>query len=157
YAETLVSKRLKAVAAGEDAGGITTSVNWQGGAGYSFCTLGETLFDENGAIRDRVSFADLAQHVYFAETGVPLPRRARGRSPLLGVHDDQAVYLLYNGVLGDRRPEGGNVLTSAVLAALPPHDGPKVIYGESCRLGLTRLQREKIVFKQTPYDVRVVG
>ena len=31
------------------------------------------------------------------------------------------MYLLYNGVLGDKRPAGGNVLTRAVLAALPPH------------------------------------
>lgn len=74
-------------------------------------------------------------------------------SPLLGIHNGTAYYLLYNGVLGDRRPQGGNVLTHAVLEMLPPHDGPKVIYGETTRLGAAALERERIVFKQIPYDV----
>jgi adenine-specific DNA-methyltransferase len=125
------------------------------GGGYRFCSLAQPLFDETGGIRDGVTFAELSQHIYFTETGLPLPTPANGTTPLLGVHDDEAVYLLYNGVLGDRRPDGGNVLTSAVLAALPPHEGPRVIYGEGCRLGAARLARERITFKQTPYDVRV--
>ncbi|MCU0922655.1 MAG: hypothetical protein MUF16_20435 [Burkholderiaceae bacterium] len=48
------------------------------------------------------------------------------------------------------------MLTSAVLAALHqgcPHAGPKVIYGEACRLGAARLQAEGSVFKQLPHAV----
>jgi adenine-specific DNA-methyltransferase len=66
--------------------------------------------------------------------------------------------LLYNGILGDRKPEGGNVLTHAVLKAINevfPHDGPKVIYGETARLGASRLATENITFKQIPYDVKM--
>ena len=63
-------------------------------------------------------------------------------------------YLLYNGILGDKRPAGGNVLTAKVLAGLPPHDGPKIIYGEACRLGEARLAVLGIIFKQTPYDLK---
>lgn len=124
------------------------------GGGFRFCEIGQPLFDENGGIREEVSYADLAQHTYFSETGLPLSNGTSGKSPLLGVHGGEAIYLLYNGVLGDRRPDGGNVLTSAVLSQLPPHDGPKVIYGEGCRLGAARLERERITFKQIPYDVR---
>ena len=155
YARTLIVPRLKAVTAGEDKGGITEEAEWTGGAGFRFGELGPTLFDDQGGIRDAVPFVDFAHHIFFTETGLPLPPRGVSQSPLLGVHEGEAIYLLYNGVLGDRRPAGGNVLTSAVLANLPPHDGPRIIYGEGCRLGDTRLQREKIVFKQTPYDVRV--
>lgn len=125
------------------------------GGGVRYCQLGATLFNEQGEIRSEVSFEELARHIFFAETGRPLADRATDGSPLLGVHEGQAVYLMYNGILGDRRPESGNVLTSAVLEGLPPFDGPKVIYGEGCRLGPARLQRESIVFKQTPYDVRI--
>ena len=32
--------------------------------------------------------------------------------------------------------------------------GPVVIYGESSRIGNTRLKRENVIFKQTPYDVK---
>jgi adenine-specific DNA-methyltransferase len=75
-------------------------------------------------------------------------------TPLLGIHEGIAYYLLYNGILGDRRPQGGNVLTSSVLADLPPHDGAKVVYGESCRLSAPRLAANGIKFKQIPYDIR---
>lgn len=71
------------------------------------------------------------------------------------MHNGTAIYLLYNGILGDKRPQGGNALTRAVLANLPPHDGPKVIYGTSCRLGAERLKRENVTFRQIPYAVRV--
>jgi len=73
---------------------------------------------------------------------------------LLGVHEGRAFYLLYNGILGDKRPDGGNVLTRRILEELPAHDGPKVIYGESSRLSASTLKQLGIVFKQTPYDVK---
>lgn len=123
--------------------------------GFRFCKLADPLFDEAGQIRSDVTFADLAAHVFFTETGEPIPKRASGKSPLIGVCHNVAFYLLFNGVLGDKRPAGGNVLTSAVLDSLPTHDGPKVIYGESCRLGDTRLRREDITFKQVPYEIKV--
>jgi len=47
------------------------------------------------------------------------------------------------------------VLTSRVLDELPVHEGPKVIYGEGCRLGRARLKRETITFKQVPYEIKV--
>ena len=126
------------------------------GGGFRFATLGEPLFDERGNIRNTVRFPDLARHVFFVETGEPMGARAsRPASPLLGIHHGTAVYLLYNGILKDKAPDGGNVLTTPVLAALPSHDGPKVIYGTACRLGPERLRREGIVFKQLPYKLRV--
>jgi len=76
-------------------------------------------------------------------------------SPLLGVHNHAAVYLLYNGILGDKRINGGNVLTGPVLGTQPAHDGPRVIHGEGSRLGRARLKRERITFKQIPYEIKV--
>ena len=96
-----------------------------------------------------------AAHVFFTQTGSPIPKRANGRTALLGVHEGVAVYLLYNGVMGDQRVNGGNVLTSPILRKLPKHDGPRIIYGEGCRLGRPRLKREGIVFKQVPYEIKV--
>jgi len=125
------------------------------GGGYRFCRLSEPLFDELGQIRSEVKYPELAAHVYFTETGSPIPQPADGKNPLLGIHDGVAVYLLFNGVLGDKRPNGGNVLTNDVLKGLPAHDGPKVIYGEGSRLSAERLRREGIVFKQVPYGIKV--
>lgn len=127
------------------------------GSGFKYCNLGSSLFDEHGNIATEVRFVDLARHVYFTETGVPIPKQPRKNCPLLGVYQGTAFYLLYNGVLGDKRPDGGNVLTSKVLADLPDHpdgDGPKVIYGEACRIGAAKLKALGIEFKQLPYQIK---
>jgi adenine-specific DNA-methyltransferase len=124
-----------------------------GGLGFQFCKLGRALFDEQGEISPQVTFEDLARHIYFTETGFPLPRTCEG-SPLIGMHEGTAYYLLFNGILGDKRPVGGNVLTHAVLLGLPTNNGPKVIFGDSCRLGASRLHRDQITFKQIPYQLR---
>lgn len=131
------------------------------GGGFRYCKLSHPIFDEAGRIHDEVRFADLAAHVFFTETGEPIPRRPRkgkgqdSPSPLIGVCNGVAVYLLFNGILGDKTVNGGNVLTSKILADLPAHDGAKVIYGEGCRLGPARLKRENIAFKQVPYEIKV--
>ncbi len=127
------------------------------GSGFRYCRLGRTLLDENGNVNGDVPFADLARYVFLLETGVPVPKRPRKDCPLLGVHRGRAVYLLYNGILGDKRPAGGNVLTRAVLASLPPHPegaGPRVVYGEACRLSDATLDRENITFRHVPYALR---
>ena len=71
------------------------------------------------------------------------------------------IYLLFNGILGDKRPASGNVLTREVLAALlalhattPAAAAPLLVYGEACRLGEERLKQANVTFKHIPYDVR---
>jgi adenine-specific DNA-methyltransferase len=143
--------RLKRVVEGEQ-GGISKAENWKGGGGYRFYRLGEPIFDEHGKINPGIRFAHLASHIWFCETHTALDNPTT--SPLLGVFNGVAYYLLYNGILGDKRPDGGNVLTNPVLRLLPPFDGPKVIYGESSRLGAEKLKALGITFKQTPYDIK---
>lgn len=124
------------------------------GGGFQFCRLsGEPLFNEFGDIREDVTFSQLADFVWFSETG--LGYTGDGTGPLLGAHEGRGIYLLFNGILGDRRPQGGNILTRAVLEGLPGYDGPKVVYAAASRLGPAALQREQIVFKQTPYAIEV--
>ena len=151
HAETHCIPRLGKVIAGEQ-GGISESVGWKGGGGFHFYRLGATVRDDAGRLNPKIRFAQLAAHVWFSATGKVLAQRAK--SPLLGVHEDRAHYLLFNGILGDRRPDGGNVLTRRVLRELPAHPGPKVIYGESNLLGAERLCAERIEFRQIPYDIK---
>jgi DNA modification methylase len=247
HALTHCLPRLEKVIAGEQ-GGISKAVNWQGGGGFRFHTLGEPVFNADGGIHHNVRFAALAGYLWHFETGNPpqppfekwgatgtahvqksrealasskvkvdknaqplLPDMVAEKEclafatagtaeippgpplksgeqekppflegdlggsgvhkkspfrkgdlggfavPLLGVHNNTAYFLLYNGILGDRRPQGGNVLTSAVLAYLDeafPHSGPRIIYGETTRLGEARLRESGITFKQIPYDIK---
>jgi len=151
HAVTHCAPRLREVIEGEQ-GGISGTADWKGGGGFRFYRLGAPVFDAEGRINSGIRFSHLAAHVWFSETHTALHKKPRG--PLLGRHNGAAYYLLYNGVLGDKRPDGGNVLTNRVLSELPAHAGLKVIYGEACRIGPARLKDLGIVFKQTPYDVK---
>lgn len=125
------------------------------GGGFNYCELGESLFDSDGFINKSVTYKELAHHVFFVATGEPLPPETDCKTPFLGVSNSTGIYLLYNGILGDESEDGGNVLTRDVLAKLPTHDGTKIIYGNGCLLGSTRLDRENIIFRQIPYEVRL--
>ncbi|MBK9427615.1 MAG: site-specific DNA-methyltransferase [Gammaproteobacteria bacterium] len=195
-ARTVTAERVRRVAGGY-ANTKGQAVPGLGG-GFQFCRLSpEPLFDADGQIRRDVSFAQLAEFVWFAETGSACPPSFRGGTaepgiqrqaldsrvrgndgdrvsaggtgllgsrvrgndvlaptPLLGIHDGRAIYLLYNGILKDKSVAGGNVLTGPVFDLLPPFAGPKVIYAAANRMG-ARAAREGITFKQTPYALAV--
>lgn len=154
-ASNLTAERIKRIAVGykNAKGQIVEGL----GGGFQFCRLSaEPLFDAEGQIRRDVSFSELAEFVWFAETGTGLSPAKRGKtdSPLLGVHEGRAIYLLYNGILKEKSVAGGNVLTGPVFDVLPRFAGPKVIYAAANRMG-GRAAREGITFKQTPYALEV--
>lgn len=152
HARTHCQPRIAKVVDGEQ-GGISEELSWKGGGGFRFYALGPKVFDDQGRINPEIKFEHLAAHIWFAETGTARSTRAM-KSPLLGVHNGTAYYLLYNGILGDRTLSGGNMLTMKVLAGLPKHDGPMVIYGEGTNMTNDRLRSLGIRFKKTPNDIR---
>jgi DNA modification methylase len=155
HAITHCAPRMAKVIAGE-AGGISQSVGWTGGGGFSFYRLGEAVFDPDGRINPAIAFAPLAAHIWFSETGSPMAGSAE--SLFLGVHDGRGYALLYNGILGDKRPDGGNVLIRKTLAlireAANGFTGPITVYGEASRIGAAGMKDAGVTFKQTPYDVK---
>ena len=156
HAKTHCVPRLQKVIDGEQ-GGISKDVKWTGGGGFKFYSLGDEIFTADGQINKAVKFPTLARHIWFSETKTPIT--AQPSDMLLGIYENTAYILLYNGILGDRRPTGGNVLTRAILQdiqnILPDFTGNITVYGESCRLGTKTQEENKITFKQTPYDVKV--
>lgn len=154
HAETHCLPRLQKVIEGEQ-GGISQAVSWKAGGGFRFLRLGEPMFNADGSIHPSVRFSSLASFVWMQETG--LTKGGPWKVPKLGAHEGRGIYLLFNGILGDKRPQSGNVLTNEVLAAIDticPHNGPKTIYGEACRLGAARLAAAGVTFKHIPYDVK---
>lgn len=155
HARTHCIPRLQKVIEGEQ-GGISESVHWQGGGGFTFYKLGETVFDEMGAINSKVDFKTLAAYIWQKETNTPTECQF---SPLLGEHQGKSIFLLYNGVLGDKRPRAGNVLNKSILKQLLknyPTDNEKIVYGDAC-FGISNeeLRAHKITFKQIPYDIGI--
>lgn len=159
HAKTHCAPRLRKVIDGEQ-GGISETANWKGGGGFRFYRLGAPVFNEDGDICTDIRFPVLAAHVWFSETQTPWD--GDPSVPYLGIHNGHAFALLYNGILGDKSINGGNVLTRKTLKvirdeiskAAPEFDGSMTVYGERTALGDDALTREKIEFKQTPYDVK---
>lgn len=149
HAITLCVPRMKNVINGTDRTGVTKSVEWDKGGGYTFYTLGDPVFDENGNINTNIDYETMASHIWFSETKTPLVNH--NKSPLLGIYNDTAYYLLFNGILGDNNE---NILTNKILENLPQYDGKKVIYGEATRISEEKLKKYDIEFKQIPYDVQ---
>jgi adenine-specific DNA-methyltransferase len=159
HAVSHCAPRLTKVIDGEQ-GGISRSVGWTGGGGFDFYRLGEKVFDGEGRINPGIAFGPLAAHIWFSETGIPMPvpKPDAAPSPFLGIHAGTGIALLYNGILRDKRPTGGNVLTRTTLAtirdAASGFVGPMIVYGESSRIGAESLRAAGVTFKQTPYDVK---
>lgn len=170
HAVTHCVPRLKKVIEGEQ-GGISTLVNWQGGGGFRFARLGPPIFTPDGAIHPDIRFPTLAAHIWFSETRTAWDGHGRDGSPsrpkngapggralptpLLGIHNGTAYYLLFNGILDDKRPLAGNVLNAVTFRHLPPHAGPKIVFGEACQWGEDRLRRENIDFRKIPHGLKI--
>jgi adenine-specific DNA-methyltransferase len=146
--------------------------------------LQKVIDGEQGGISKAMRFATLAAFIWQQETGAAFdPLEAQPGTPYLGTHyqfdscsrpsdmgkeaislvkpPEFACYLLFNGILKDKRPASGNVLTQAVLDALlalhastADPAAPLLVYGEACRLGQERLVQARVTFKHIPYDVR---
>lgn len=128
------------------------------GGGFRYCRLGTPLFNEFGDIDGGVIFPDLAAHVYFSETGSPLPHKVDGSTHFIGTHREKAVYLLFSPAeQGFAREASGNVLTPDTLANLPAPSndfaGVRVVYAEGCTVSTERLKAEGVIFKQIPYQI----
>ena len=112
------------------------------GGGFRYCVIGNPLLDAYGNIFDEVTYEQLARHVWFTETGSPMPSDGTITAPLLGVHDGRAIYLLRDKPL------------SRETLPLLEHDGPKVVYATAKRLSDNWLEDEQITFRQLPYDLK---
>lgn len=159
-AQPVTAERLKRVITGYEkgkSGGKSELVEGTGG-GFRFCTLGEPLFDADGNVSPAVTFPDLAAHVFFCETGSPIPKRADGASPLIGTFQNRAVYLLHSAeAVGVAYEKAGNVLTGSILESLPlpsaDFSGTRIVYAEGCTVPDDRLATLGVTFKQIPYQI----
>ncbi len=161
-AQNVTTERVKRVssgyinAKGKDVEGL--------GGGFQYCRLSdEPLFKADGPIRADVTFAQLAEFVWFMETGTGLAQselsKRKKHTPYLGMYKDRAVFLLYNGILKDKSDIGGNVLNSRTLKilaeALPNFEGERVVYGARSRFDKKKLAALGITLHQLPYELAV--
>ncbi len=115
--------------------------------GFEFCELDKPLFDENGQINEDCTFEQLATYVYFTETNTNIDKN-KISNEFIGEYNETEYYLLFNG-------KGKNVLDRNFLKKINKNEKKKVIYADKCLIDSRTLEKNKIVFKQIPYEVKV--
>ncbi|WP_298608979.1 site-specific DNA-methyltransferase [uncultured Thiothrix sp.] len=164
-AQTVTTERVKRVSQGytNTKGKAVAGL----GSGFQFYQLShEPLFAADGKVRPDVTFRQLAEFVWFTETGTGLtscPSPDKGRlggvssTPLLGIFQNRAIFMLYNGILKDKTDLGGNVLNAKTLhllqGLLPEKDMHCVVFGARSRLDKATLTKLNITFHQLPYEL----
>ncbi len=115
--------------------------------GFEYCELTKPLFDEDGQIEKACDFKQFATYLYFTETQTNIdPFKISGN--FIGEHQDTDYYLIYKG-------NEANTLNRAFLKKLQKNDKKKIVYADRCTLGDGTLERNNVIFKQIPYEVRV--
>ncbi len=157
-AQTVTAERVKRVSQG-----YTSAKNKEVtglGSGFQFYQLSqEPLFAADGKVRPDVTFRQLAEFVWFTETGTGLTLEPAPTftTPLLGIFQNRAIFMLYNGILKDKTDLGGNVLNAKTLhllqGLLPEKDLPCVVFGARTRLDKATLTKLNITFHQLPYEL----
>lgn len=163
-APNVTAERVRRVANGYTKANGEEVEGLGGGFGY-YRLSAEPLFEAGGPIRKDVTFAQLAEFVWFMESGAGWQSSQSGKSrksgkeesAFLGTYKDRAVFLLYNGILKDRSDIGGNVLNGRTLeyidSLLPDFEGERVVYGARTRFDKKKLAVLGITFHQLPYDL----
>jgi len=127
------------------------------GGTFSYYHVSETFLEKS-----EIPFNEMAQYLFFKETGVPMAvdtalALVEGESPsyaacttaekhrraFLGSAEGVGVYLLNNA----------DVLTEALIAHLPRHNGRKIIHCGGTQLTNALLKQLGITFRQMPYNL----
>ena len=145
----ITAERVKRVARGysyKTGKGKAVKVPGLGG-GFEYVELGEPLFNKDGMISKEVKYQDLASYIYFTETHTNLEKN-KIKGNYLGNFSDCHYFLLFDGI-------GKNTLNRKILKEIKKVVGRKVIYADKCLLDDEILEKNQIVFKQIPYQIKV--
>jgi len=115
--------------------------------GFEFCELDKPLFNEGGKIEPECTYEQLATYVYFTETNTNINKKSID-NPFIGEYNDTEYYLLF-------KSKGKNVLNKDFLKRIPKHNRKKIIYADKCLVDEKIMEKQNIIFKQIPYEVRI--
>lgn len=139
YAETITAERVKRVINGySDKEGT--------GGSFDYYTLGESLFDEDNNLNEKVSTEKVREYIWFTETRMPYNTQ-KTKSPFLGIHNDIGYYFIYEK----------EDLTTLDYDSLAEYVKTKaesyVIYADNCLLPESFMRTKNIEFKKIPRDI----
>jgi len=145
YAETLTKERVHKVVNGYKYTNKKKVFEIDGlGGGFKYCELGEEIFDETGELNPKLSFDDIAKHIYFVEFKQP---RGKGTSeaPYVGSYKKEHLYFYEK-----------QFKVTQLKAVVKTHEKYKqiIVYTRRCSISNDELKKHKIVIRYIPYDIK---
>jgi adenine-specific DNA-methyltransferase len=116
-------------------------------AGFEYCELDKPLFNEAGQIENTCDFNQFATYIYFTETQTNIDKN-KISSNFIGECDETEYYLIY-------KEKDANVLDKSFLKKIRNTDNRKIVYADRCLLDDDTLEKNGVVFKQIPYEVKI--
>ncbi|MBQ4443686.1 MAG: site-specific DNA-methyltransferase [Clostridia bacterium] len=144
YAETITAERVKRVIAGYGEG--NKAVAGLGGD-FSYYELGEPLFKEDKNLNEEVGEDEIRKYVYYMETKLPLEVGADDNRYYMGKANDTAYYFYYE-------KDKPTTLNREFLSTVKTKASGYLIYADICALPKETLDKNGIVFKKIPRDIK---
>jgi len=114
------------------------------GSGFKYCELGKEIFDETGELNAKLSFDDIAKHIYFVEFKQPR-NKGTSEAPYVGSYKSQHLYFYEK-----------QFKVAQMKALVKMHEKYKqiIVYTRRCSISLDELKKHKIVIRYIPYDIK---
>ena len=114
------------------------------GGGFKYCELGEEIFDESGELNAKLSFADIAKHIYFVEFKQPLGK-ADVTAPYVGSFKEKHLYFYEK-----------QFKTSNLKSVIKKHENYKqlIVYARRCSISNDELKKHRVLVRYIPYDIK---
>ncbi len=114
------------------------------GGGFKYCELGEEIFDEVGELNARLSFDDIAKHIYFVEFKQPR-KGGTSQAPFVGSYKREHIYFYEKQF---------KVVHMRELVKTHENYKQIIIYTRRCSISNDELKKHKIVIRYIPYDIK---
>ena len=144
YADTITAERVKRVIDGYGEG--SKAVDGLGGD-FSYYELGAPLFNEDKNLNEEVGEDEIRKYVYYMETKLPLEVGADDNRYYMGKANDMAYYFYYE-------KDKPTTLNRDFLATVKTKASGYLIYADVCALPKETLDKNGIVFKKIPRDIK---
>ena len=144
YAETITAERVKRVIDGYGEG--NKAVAGLGGD-FSYYELGEPLFKEDKNLNEEVGEDEIRKYVYYMETKLPLEVGVDDNRYYMGKANDTAYYFYYE-------KDKPTTLNREFLSTVKTKASGYLIYADVCALPKETLDKNGIVFKKIPRDIK---
>lgn len=144
YADTITAERVKRVIDGYGEG--SKAVEGLGGD-FSYYELGAPLFNEDKNLNEEVGEDEIRKYVYYMETKLPLEVGADDNRYYMGKANDTAYYFYYE-------KDKPTTLNREFLSTVKTKASGYLIYADVCALPKETLDKNGIVFKKIPRDIK---